>query len=555
MAKVEPLNIAHNKVVIAVLALTTHFVLHSSEWDHDLHIFLGLWSLAFGGLFTAEYLHQDHTKALAAAIQTTATIAAIYFGTLIASVLIYRGFFHRLRGIPGPFLARFTKFHSVFIGVLPDCQYWKYSGKLHEQYKTDVIRTGPREVLVFSADAIPLIHGANSRVGKGPWYSSATHVAGVSAHTARDKEEHKRRRKIWDHAFNAKSLREYEPRLNRHASALMAQLKKVAEQPSVRITDWVNYYSFDVMGDIGFNYNFGMVEKGEEAHVIKLLHESMAMFSIFSHLTWAMNLITRVPAGAKVLVDHIKWTQSVLLNRKKAEPEEKDIFSWLINSKEDTVSSEENGDARLLIVAGSDTTAATLGWASYELCANPKAQAKLRQLVDKIEPGKAHLEVDDVAKCDFLDGIINEVMRLHPAVPSGVQRETPAEGLTLPNGTYIPGNILMWQPIGNIHRDPRYFEKPLDFIPERWTEERPEAIIERRAFMPFGTGAYNCVGQKLAMMELRSVIANLVRSFEISFADGEDGSTILNKSQDCFTTNVAKLDVRLKSRRKDSVAA
>lgn len=111
------------------------------------------------------------------------------------------------------------------------------------------------------------------------------------------------------------------------------------------------------------------------------------------------------------------------------------------------------------------------------------------------------------------------------------------------------------QPIQNIQTDPRYFEKPLEFIPERWTEERPEAIIEKRAFMPFGTGPYNCVGQKLAILELRSVIANLVRNFEISFAEGEDGSTILNKSRDCFTTNVGKLDVKLKPRRGDSVAA
>ena len=68
--------------------------------------------------------------------------------------------------------------------------------------------------------------------------------------------------------------------------------------------------------------------------------------------------------------------------------------------------------------------------------------------------------------------------------------------------------------------------------------------------MPFNTGAYNCVGQKLAMMELRSVVANLVRGFEMSFAEGEDGREILEKSRDCFTTNVGKLDVRLKARYK-----
>lgn len=87
-------------------------------------------------------------------------------------------------------------------------------------------------------------------------------------------------------------------------------------------------------------------------------------------------------------------------------------------------------------------------------------------------------------------------------------------------------------------------------MPERWTDERPDAVLDKRAFMPFSTGVYNCVGQKLAMLELRSVIANLMRNFEMTFAEGEDGTEILEKSRDCFTTNVGKLDVKLKPRYK-----
>lgn len=101
-----------------------------------------------------------------------------------------------------------------------------------------------------------------------------------------------------------------------------------------------------------------------------------------------------------------------------------------------------------------------------------------------------------------------------------------------------------------IQRDPRYFQKPLTFMPERWTNEQPGAIIDKRAYMPFSFGPYSCVGQKLAIIELRSVTANLIRMFDVSFADGEDGSTMDNKSRDCFTTNVGKLDVKLSARYK-----
>jgi cytochrome P450 len=134
----------------------------------------------------------------------------------------------------------------------------------------------------------------------------------------RDKADHRRRRRAWDRAFNVKALREYEPRLNRHARALMAQLKEQAKaSSSVRITDWVNFYSFDVVGDIGFNRSFGMVEKGEEDETIRVLHESMAPLSIFTHLPWALNLIARTAAAAKPLHAHIEWTFGVLRERAK----------------------------------------------------------------------------------------------------------------------------------------------------------------------------------------------------------------------------------------------
>jgi hypothetical protein len=97
----------------------------------------------------------------------------------------------------------------------------------------------------------------------------------------------------------------------------MTQLKEQANKPSVRITDWFNFYSFDVMGDIGFSRSFGMVEKGEEDPMIKLLHASMQPLAIFSHLTWGLALATRTKTGAKPMVEHIEWTREVLKKRVK----------------------------------------------------------------------------------------------------------------------------------------------------------------------------------------------------------------------------------------------
>lgn len=97
----------------------------------------------------------------------------------------------------------------------------------------------------------------------------------------------------------------------------MTRLKEEAKKPSVRITNWINFYSFDVMGDIGFSRSFGMMEKGEEDPMIKLLHASMEPLAVFGQIGWALNLLTRTPVGAKPLIEHINWTGDVLKERKK----------------------------------------------------------------------------------------------------------------------------------------------------------------------------------------------------------------------------------------------
>ena len=109
-------------------------------------------------------------------------------------------------------------------------------------------------------------------------------------------------------------------------------------------------------------------------------------------------------------------------------------------------------------------------------------------------------------------------------------------------------------PHHTIHRDARRFSSPTIFAPERWTQSKTKSsaarpyTADRLAFTPFGIGPYNCAGQKLAMMEMRTVTANMVRRFEIQFADGEDGSAMEKETADCFTLCVGTLDVTLTAR-------
>jgi hypothetical protein len=91
--------LVRSKPVFVSLALCTHYILHSGEVDYYTRAFLVTWCLGFSGIAAAEYRFDPQARTLTAAIQITAIAAIVYFSTLTASVLIYRGFFHRLHRV------------------------------------------------------------------------------------------------------------------------------------------------------------------------------------------------------------------------------------------------------------------------------------------------------------------------------------------------------------------------------------------------------------------------------------------------------------------------
>ena len=94
---------------------------------------------------------------------------------------------------------------------------------------------------------------------------------------------------------------------------------------------------------------------------------------------------------------------------------------------------------------------------------------------------------DELRKLPYLEAIINETLRLKPAVPSGQPRVTPPEGLQVEE-VWIPGETIVFVPQYVIQRDERYFPSGTDFIPERWLDKKEKLIANEDAFFPFQLG-------------------------------------------------------------------
>jgi|TARA_R110002003_G_scaffold116_28_gene10319 cytochrome P450 len=168
--------------------------------------------------------------------------------------------------------------------------------------------------------------------------------------------------------------------------------------------------------------------------------------------------------------------------------------SWLLKAVKDQEASASpspealEDDSRVVIIAGSETTATTLAGALFYLARYPEKQQKLQQLLDKAMPGGyGQWSYDAVKSVSYIDDFINETLRLRPALLTGGPRETPAKGMQI-DEVFIPGNTNVLISTHCIQRDPRWWQQAEDFIPERFGERRAEMKTDEAPYLPFSLG-------------------------------------------------------------------
>lgn len=191
-----------------------------------------------------------------------------------------------------------------------------------------------------------------------------------------------------------------------------------------------------------------------------------------------------------------------------------------------------------------------LVFAFCELALQPSQQEKLAEELREVDI----YDRVQLRNCAHLNAVINETLRLHPAVPTGGYRVSPPEGATLNanNGKtyYIPGGVTIVAPRYSIQRLESSYQDASKFIPERWTTRKEDLVKDARGFTPFSMGRYGCIGKSLAMSEMRFVIALLVKRFEIDFAEGSNrGQEMWDGLKDQFTFAPGDLRLRFRVRK------
>ncbi|XP_055920879.1 probable cytochrome P450 4ac1 [Eupeodes corollae] len=159
---------------------------------------------------------------------------------------------------------------------------------------------------------------------------------------------------------------------------------------------------------------------------------------------------------------------------------------------------------------GYDTTSTCLIFSLMNIAINKDIQEKCYAEVSQLDDLQS-LNVFDFNKMEYLECVIKETLRLYPSVPF-ITRESVEE--TIINGIILPKSAQINIFPFHIHRDPRHFPDPLKFDPNRFL---PQNTTNRHpyAFIPFSAGPRNCIGQKFAMLEIKVLLANIIKQYEL----------------------------------------
>jgi len=255
-------------------------------------------------------------------------------------------------------------------------------------------------------------------------------------------------------------------------------------------------------------------------------------------------------ATATNLADYIPWLRFLPNNGVKEAMRQSEVASSVINALVDSarnrpgldlsaptcmvevmLAQEESGEItdtmtrRLcmdLLIAGTDTSAQTVNWFLLLMANRPEIQAKVHAELDQVIGPDARPTVDDRTRLPYTFACLAESMRYRTIGPLGVphkaSQDTEIGGYRIPAGAQVLGNVY------SIHHDPRYWDSPHEFIPERFLPQADGAMpaaLTSPSYIPFGTGHRRCPGRRFAETTVWLHLTRMLHQLRLETPDGE----------------------------------
>ncbi|XP_076938553.1 cytochrome P450 93B2-like [Bidens hawaiensis] len=315
---------------------------------------------------------------------------------------------------------------------------------------------------------------------------------------------------------------------------------KAKRNESVNMTNELLKISSNVICQMmmGIGYSLNRSEAEEVKNLVREVTKIFGEFNVSDFIWFCRKLDLQ---GFKKRYEDIRTRYDALLEKIISQREEvrrkegkgkdgkgRDFLDLLLDVLEDEkaeIKITRNHIKALIldfITAGTDTSAAIIEWTLVELINNPKVAEKARQEIDAVIGNTRLVDESDAPNLPYIQAIIKESFRLHPPIPMLIRRSN--EIVSVKAGYDIPADSLLFVNIWSIGRNPKYWENPLEFKPDRFLEGGVlKASLDIRGqnfqLLPFGSGRRSCPGINMAMRQLPVMISALVQCFEWNVKD------------------------------------
>jgi len=368
---------------------------------------------------------------------------------------------------------------------------------------------------------------------KGPgWQSKLVDLLGNGIFNADGQEWHQQR-KIASRMFTANLFKEHIwVVVRRNARKLRDLLESTKPGQQVDIFNLMNRFTLDTIGEIGFGKCIGSLENPSSPFLQSFDKAQQIAFQRFVMPVWRTLRWLGIGQERETqkhfqLLD--EYSRSVAQDLRKGlsrdsgragiawediETRKSFVGLFLEDAKKrgEDLSDEYLRDLVLnFLIAGRDTTAQALSWAIYCLCMNPECEAKARREIRDV-CGVRGPAYDDMSRLPYVQAVLSEALRLFPSVPADA-KYTLSDDI-LPDGTVVPRGTTVIYNLYGMGRDQAIWGEDADiFRPERWLEM--ELPPSNYAYPVFNAGPRECLGRRLAIVEMKTCLAMILP--ELSF--------------------------------------
>jgi cytochrome P450 len=319
-----------------------------------------------------------------------------------------------------------------------------------------------------------------------------------------------RQRRLAQPAFHRARIASYAEAMVRYAHDLVNTWKD-GEERDIHVE--MMGLTLQIVGKTLFGVEVSR-EVQEVGHALEALMELNSDFRRLMLVPGWLPTLTNIRAELAIRrLDKIIYN---MIRERRASGEDRgDLLSMLLRAQDDDGShmsdTQLRDEALTIFLAGHETTAVALSWTWWLLAQHPEVEEKLHAELTSVLNGRTPT-LEDLPSLRYTERVITESMRLYPpawGMARMAAEDTEIAGYKIRKGSGV--TVAQWA----VHRDPRWFDAPLEFRPERWDGDLAKRL-PRFAYFPFGGGPRQCIGNTFALMETALVLATIAQHFRFN---------------------------------------